>query len=69
MAVSLFAPDAALHSIASTGTSAMNGAATADLWYEILAVWVPLLAGGGILSWAILREYRRQAFTAATPRP
>jgi hypothetical protein len=69
MGVSLFAPGAALHSIASTGTSAMNGASRADLWYEIIAVWVPLAAGMGIAAWAMVREYRRQVFTAAAAPP
>lgn len=69
MGVTLFAPGTGLHSIASTGTAAMSGADRADLWYEILAVWVPLAAGIGIAAWAIVREYRRQAFTAVAPRP
>lgn len=64
MGIELFAPGSPLHELASTGTGAMNGAARADLWYEILTVWVPLAAGGGISAWAFVREYRRQAVTA-----
>jgi len=62
--VELFAPGSPLHAVASSAT-AMNGAERADLWYEILAVWVPLMAFGGICAWAAIREYRRQAITAA----
>lgn len=65
MGIQLFAPGSPLHSLASTGTGAMNGAARADLWYEILTVWVPLLSAGGITAWGFIREYRRQAVTAA----
>jgi len=68
MAVELFAPNQPLHQLASDGTSVMNGAARADLWFEILSVWMPLIAFGGILAWAMIREYRRQVQTAARPR-
>ena len=64
MAVELFHPGGPLYSIASSGTGAMDGASRAQLWYEILSVWVPLLAVGGISAWAFIREYRRQAVTA-----
>lgn len=64
IAISLFAPDTPLHTLASTGTATMNGAERADLWHEILAVWVPMFACGGISAWAFIREYRRQAVTA-----
>lgn len=64
MAIELLAPGSPLHVVASTGTSAMNGAERADLWYEMLAIWVPLLAIGGITAWGFVREYRRQTITA-----
>lgn len=64
MGVELFAPGTPLHTIASDGTGTMNGAARADLWHEILTVWVPLLGMAGISAWVFLREYRRQATTA-----
>lgn len=67
MGVELFAPDAPLHSLASDGTNVMNGAARADLWFEILSIWVPILAFGGIWAWALIREYRRQTTTTARP--
>jgi len=67
IAVELFAPGTPLHRVASAGV-ALEGAARADLWYEILSVWMPLLAFGGILAWATIREYRRQAITAAVQR-
>lgn len=64
MGVNLFAPDSPLHTVASTGTESMNGADRADLWHEMLTIWVPLIASGGIMAWAFVREYRRQAATA-----
>lgn len=66
IAVELFAPDKPLHEIAASATH-FNAASKASLWFEILAVWVPLIAGAGILAWALVREYRRQAVTGARP--
>lgn len=63
MGVELFSPASPLHAIAS-GATHFDGAAKADLWYEILSLWVPLIGVGGISAWAIIREYRRQANTA-----
>jgi len=68
-AVELFAPESPLHKLASDGTQALNGAARADLWFQILAIWVPILAIGGILAWAMMKEYRRQVATATRGRP
>lgn len=68
MGINLFAPGSPLHDLASTGTSAMNGAERANLWYEIITLWVPLIACGGISAWAFIREYRRQATTAVARR-
>jgi len=67
--VELFAPESPLHKIASDGTATLEGAARADLWFQILAIWVPILSIGGILAWALLREYRRQVATATRGRP
>ena len=69
MAIELFAPGSALHTIASDGTEAMSGAERADLWYQMLAVWVPLVSAAGITAWAFIREYRRQTITAARQVP
>jgi len=66
MGLELFAPGTPLHQLAS-GASTLNGAERANLWYQVLTIWVPLIADGGILGWAVLREYRRQATTAARP--
>lgn len=63
MGVELFSPASPLHQIAS-GATQLNGAARADLWYEVLSLWVPLIAVGGISAWVFVREYRRQARTA-----
>lgn len=60
MGVELLAPGSPLHVIASTGTEVMQGAERADLWYEIIALWVPIMAAAGISAWAFIREYRRQ---------
>jgi len=67
--VELFAPNKPLHEIASDGTAVLNGAARADLWFQIITVWVPLLAIGAIFAWSLLREYRRQIATATRSRP
>ena len=68
VAIELFAPGSPLFEIATTGTEAMNGQARAELWHQIIAVWVPLMSAGGIFAWAFVREYRRQAITATRPR-
>jgi len=60
MGIELFAPGSPLHVLASDGTSNMNGAARADLWCQIITMWVPLFAIGGISAYAFIREYRRQ---------
>jgi len=65
VSLELFAPGKPLYQIATDGTGAMNGQARAELWSAVLTVWVPLLAAGGITAWAFVREYRRQAITAA----
>lgn len=63
MGVELFSPGTPLYQAAASATN-LNGAERAQLWYEILTVWVPLLAAGGITAWGFVREYRRQALTA-----
>jgi len=65
MGIELFSPGTPLYNLATDGTQTMNGAERAQLWYEILTVWVPMLAMGGITCWGFIREYRRQAVTAA----
>jgi hypothetical protein len=64
LGVEIFAPESPLHSIASQG-AAMNGASRADLWFEILAIWMPLLGVGFAFAFMLMREYRRQVSTAA----
>lgn len=64
MAVELFAPGTPLHAAASEGVH-MSGAERADLWYEIFALWIPLLGCLTSGLWPLLRAYRRQASTAA----
>lgn len=67
VSVYLFAPETKLHDLASMATQ-FNGAARADLWFEILAVWAPMIATGGIICWGFVRELRRQSQTVRTPR-
>jgi hypothetical protein len=67
-AVELFAPESPLHRIASDGTATLNGAARADLWFEILAIWVPILVAGFAGAFILVREYRRQVATATRNR-
>jgi sterol desaturase/sphingolipid hydroxylase (fatty acid hydroxylase superfamily) len=69
MGIELFQPGSPLYEIAANGNSNVNGAQLADLWFQILSIWVPLMAAGGILAWAMIREYRRQTITAARPAP
>lgn len=63
MSIELFAPGTPLYEVAA-GATRLEGQQRADLWYEILAVWVPLSACFGISAWAFVREYRRQSVTA-----
>lgn len=63
--IELFAPGTPLFEIATSGTEVMNGQKRAELWHEIITVWAPLFAAGGISAWAFVREYRRQAVTAS----
>ena len=69
MSVELFAPGSVLYNLATDGTAVMNGQARADLWFEMLAVYIPLLAMAGISVWLMIREYRRQVQTAVARAP
>jgi len=66
ISVELFSPESKLHEVASEAT-AFGGAAKADLWFEVLAIYAPLIAVGGIVAWAFVREWRRQAVTTRRP--
>lgn len=67
ISVYLFAPGTPLHEGASQAVL-FNGAARADLWYQILAQWLPLAGLLVAAAWPMLRAYRRQAATAAVAR-
>lgn len=67
ISIELFTPGSPLYEIATDDTATLNGTARADLWFEFLVVYMPLLVGGGIVAWAIVREYRRRVQTAAQP--
>lgn len=65
----LFRPGTPLYDLAASASN-MNGQKRADLWWQILSIWVPLMASGGIMLWGVIREYRRQALTnQRTARP
>lgn len=68
MGIELFAPGTPLYEMATSGTEVLNGPARAQLWFEIISTWVPMLGTGGIWAWAIIREYRRQSATAVQGR-
>jgi len=63
IAVTLFAPGSTLYGIAASA-SHFNASSKAWLWFQIIAIWVPLLAIGGIWLWVLVREFRRQVTTA-----
>lgn len=69
VAIELFAPGTPLYGVAADGTGTLNGAARADLWSQILIVWIPLIAVVGITAWIFVREYRRQAPTTTVRGP
>lgn len=66
VSLTLFAPGQPLYSVAAEATT-LGGASKAWLWFQIIAIWAPLLAIGCIWLWALVREFRRQITTAATP--
>lgn len=66
ISVVLFQPGSALHDTASKAVI-LKGPERADFWFEILSIYVPLIAMGGILLWAVAKEYRRQQVTARRP--
>lgn len=68
MGVELMAPGSPLYSLATDGTATMNGQQLADQWYQIISVWVPMIAVVGMTAYVMIREYRRQATTAITGR-
>lgn len=68
MGIELFAPGTPLYETAA-GATTLNGQQRADLWYEILSLWVPLMACVGITAWGFVREYRRGAVTAVRGAP
>jgi len=66
VALTLFAPGQPLYSVAADAT-ALGGPEKAFLWFQIIAIWAPLLAFGSIWLWVAIRLYKRQIATAATP--
>jgi len=64
MGAELFLPGTPLYEVATDGTEVMNGQQFADRVSMIVTVWVPLIATGGVILWALVREYRRQALSA-----
>jgi len=66
LSLTLFAPGQPLYKIAADATT-LGGASRAWLWFQIISIWAPLLAIGGIWLWTLVREFRRQVTTAKTP--
>jgi len=60
----LLMPGTPLYEVATNGTGSMNGQQWADQVGMVISVWMPLMTTGGIIAWALFREYRRQAVTA-----
>lgn len=69
MGVELMAPGSPLYVLATDGTGVMNGQQLADQWYQIISVWVPMIAVFGMTAYVMIREYRRQALTAVSSTP
>lgn len=68
VAIELFGPQSSLHkTVAQAGS--FSAASRTDLWFEIIAVWAPMIAIGGIICWAVIREWRRQVTTQRVPSP
>jgi len=71
ISLTLFAPGTVLWGVAADATT-LGGASKAWLWFQILAIWGPLLVIGGVWLWVLVRAFRRQASTTkgqATRRP
>jgi len=64
--LSLFAPGQPLYDIAA-GATHFNGPEKAFLWFQIITIWAPLLVIGGVWMWVLIRAFKRQVTTAATP--
>jgi hypothetical protein len=62
--VELFAPGGKLWETATTGTEVMSGTETANLLFQVIVVWMPILFISGIWLWVALRMYKRQVSTA-----
>jgi hypothetical protein len=64
--LTLFAPGQPLYDVAADATT-LGGSARAFLWFQIIVIWAPLLTIACIWLWAMIREFRRQVTTSATP--
>lgn len=67
MGIELLQPGSVLYDIATDGTQNVGGPAFAEIVWQSVTVWIPIMSIAGILAWAMLREYRRQAVTARRP--
>ena len=38
-----------------------------SLWFEVLVVYIPLIAIGGVWLWTVVKTYKRQVQTAVRP--
>lgn len=60
-------PDMALFDLGQQAT-AFAGATRTQLWYEIGAIWIPLMAVGIAITWALVMEFRQQRTTRVVRR-
>lgn len=67
LGVELVAPGTAMWDMATTGTENLGGTAKAGLWFEIFAVWVPMIGIAGVWLWTVVKAYKRQVQTAVRP--
>jgi len=67
MGLELLQPGTPLYAVATDGTQNVGGPAFAEIVWQSVAIWIPLLSIAGVLAYALLREYRRQAVTATRP--
>jgi len=65
--IELVGPSTPLFEMAVEEASNLGGAAKANLWFEIFAVWIPLIAIAGIWLWTVIKAYKRQVQTAVRP--
>lgn len=62
--VEMFAPGSALWEVATDGTEVMSGAQHANMLFQVIVVWMPMLFIGGVWLYVAIRAWKRQVQTA-----